>query len=164
MNLILTKTINRYPDICFVIPHAGAYLPIISDRVTSMSKMLCPEGDDRYLTSHMQNEPDNSMNGKSLTIASDLEQIENNQLKISSNLLPMVSEFPMGIFTQVSFTHHMEILRKTSSLDDRFFYIRECASGSWSKDVDNDGYIEYTFSYVKALPPGSRKYVRFSCH
>ncbi len=53
MNLILTKTINRYPDIGFVIPHAGAYLPIISDRVTFMSKMLCPEGDDRYLTSHM---------------------------------------------------------------------------------------------------------------
>ena len=45
MNLILTKTINRYPDIRFVIPHAGAYLPIISDRVASMSKMLCPEGD-----------------------------------------------------------------------------------------------------------------------
>ena len=44
MNLILTKTINRYPDIRFVIPHAGAYLPIISDRVASMSKMLCPDG------------------------------------------------------------------------------------------------------------------------
>ena len=45
MNLILTKTINKYPDIRFVIPHAGAYLPIISDRVASMSKMLCPDGD-----------------------------------------------------------------------------------------------------------------------
>ena len=44
MNLILTKTINKYPDIRFVIPHAGAYLPIISDRVASMSKMLCPDG------------------------------------------------------------------------------------------------------------------------
>ncbi len=44
MNLILTGTLNKYPDIRFVIPHAGAYLPIISDRVASMSKMLCPDG------------------------------------------------------------------------------------------------------------------------
>ena len=44
MNLILTKTITKYPDIRFVIPHAGAYLPIISDRVASMSKILCPDG------------------------------------------------------------------------------------------------------------------------
>lgn len=44
MNLILTGTLNKYPGIRFVIPHAGAYLPIISDRVASMSKMLCPDG------------------------------------------------------------------------------------------------------------------------
>ena len=44
MNLILTGTLNKYPKIRFVIPHAGAYLPIISDRVASMSKMLCPDG------------------------------------------------------------------------------------------------------------------------
>jgi len=44
MNLILTGTLNKYPDIRFIIPHAGAYLPIISDRVAPMSRILCPDG------------------------------------------------------------------------------------------------------------------------
>lgn len=44
MNLILTGTVKRYPKIRFIIPHAGAYLPALSDRVAPMSKMLIPEG------------------------------------------------------------------------------------------------------------------------
>lgn len=45
MNLILSRTLQKYPRIRFIIPHAGAYLPVLCDRVSSMSKMLIPDGD-----------------------------------------------------------------------------------------------------------------------
>jgi hypothetical protein len=48
---------------------------------------------------------------------------------------PTAAEFLMDAFTAISFTHHTEILSKTSSLKEHLFYIRECASGHWSKTV-----------------------------
>ena len=39
----------------------------------------------------------------------------------------------MEAFMGISFTHHMEILHKTKELDERLYYIRECATGHWSK-------------------------------
>lgn len=41
--------------------------------------------------------------------------------------------FPIESFTDISFSNHMEILHKAKSLDERAFYIRECALGRWSK-------------------------------
>lgn len=48
-------------------------------------------------------------------------------------------------FCSVAFTHHREILRKTTSLEERLFYIRKCASEFWQvkklvKALDNDMY------------------------
>ena len=40
----------------------------------------------------------------------------------------------MHCFLSVPFIHHYEILTKTSSLDERLFYIRQCATQFWSKD------------------------------
>ena len=85
-------------------------------------------------------------------MVSDLDQIENNQLKISRNRLPLVSDLPMEIFTQVSFTHHMVILRKTSNLDERLFYIRECAHGGWSKTALQAKLKEDLYHHQGALP------------
>lgn len=36
-------------------------------------------------------------------------------------------------FLSISFTHHMEILNKTKSLDQRLFYIRQTATYKWDK-------------------------------
>lgn len=36
-------------------------------------------------------------------------------------------------FMSISFTHHMEILNKTSSLEERLFYIRHTAAYKWDK-------------------------------
>ena len=47
---------------------------------------------------YLQNNLDNAADVKSLTMVSDLEQIENNQLKISRNRLPLFSELPICIF------------------------------------------------------------------
>ncbi len=45
VNLLLNRTLQKYPKIRFVIPHAGAFLPVLSDRLIPMSDMLFPEGD-----------------------------------------------------------------------------------------------------------------------
>lgn len=39
-NMILQGTIHRYPDIRFIIPHAGAFLPVLSDRLQALSGTL----------------------------------------------------------------------------------------------------------------------------
>lgn len=60
-------------------------------------------------------------------------------LKINENLLlsalkpQKIDIFNREDFLQISFSHHIEILNKTSSLDARLFYIHESATQFWSK-------------------------------
>ena len=42
VNLVIAGVPDRYPNIKWVVPHAGAYLPIICDRIAPMSEMLAP--------------------------------------------------------------------------------------------------------------------------
>lgn len=49
------------------------------------------------------------------------------------NRLPAAGDFKPDFFMEISFTHHMEILHKTKEIEERLFYIRECALGHWSK-------------------------------
>ena len=39
-NLILHGVIHRYQNVRFIVPHAGAYLPILSDRMASLPQVL----------------------------------------------------------------------------------------------------------------------------
>lgn len=70
---------------------------------------------------------------KSVAVAIELEPIDDASFFISKNRLPLATDFPAEAFVEISFTHHMEILHKTTDLDERLFYIRECALGHWSK-------------------------------
>ena len=45
------------------------------------------------------------------------------------------AEFPIDSFMAVGFTNHVEILSKIKDFDERLFYIRQCAHGSWTKDT-----------------------------
>ncbi|OKP83666.1 amidohydrolase [Paenibacillus sp. P32E] len=40
MNLILTGTLSRFPGITFIVPHAGAFLPILADRIAPALHMM----------------------------------------------------------------------------------------------------------------------------
>lgn len=40
VNMILNKTFRRYPGIRFIIPHAGAVLPILHDRLKGLSALM----------------------------------------------------------------------------------------------------------------------------
>ena len=57
----------------------------------------------------------------------------------------------MQAFTEIGFSHHMEILRKTSDLDERLFYIRECAAGHWSKSMLKARLKENLYNHKGAL-------------
>ncbi len=72
-------------------------------------------------------------NYKSTAVADDLLPIEVTSLNDTQNQLPMADDFNVDIFTDISFTHHIEILNKTIDLDERLFYIRECAKNHWNK-------------------------------
>ena len=37
-------------------------------------------------------------------------------------------------FLEVPFIHHYEILTKTSTIEERLFYIQQCATQFWTKD------------------------------
>ncbi len=39
-NLVLNGTVARHPDIAFIVPHAGAALPVIVDRINAFSHVL----------------------------------------------------------------------------------------------------------------------------
>ena len=101
---------------------------------------------------YLQVGTDYAINSKSIAAVSDLEQTGDGELSIVQNRLPMVSDFPIDAFTSISFTHHMEIIRKASSLEERLFYIRECASGHWSKTALRARLKEDLYNHQGTLP------------
>jgi predicted nuclease of restriction endonuclease-like (RecB) superfamily len=64
-------------------------------------------------------------------LASDL-QIDENQL-LSLIRQPLASELDWNDFVALPFSSHMEILRKTTTIEERIFYIHESVSRSWDK-------------------------------
>ena len=40
INMILHRVFQRYPDIRFIVPHAGAFLPILSDRLSGLPQVF----------------------------------------------------------------------------------------------------------------------------
>ncbi|MEU9607315.1 amidohydrolase family protein [Streptomyces sp. NPDC048057] len=43
VNLILNGTLDRYPDLSFILPHGGGFLPFIADRMAAFAGFLTPE-------------------------------------------------------------------------------------------------------------------------
>jgi len=44
VNMIMNRTLERYPDIKMVLPHAGAFLSVLPDRLTGRKKWFAPAG------------------------------------------------------------------------------------------------------------------------
>ena len=49
------------------------------------------------------------------------------------NRQPLAGEINWNEFISLGFTHHMEILSKTTEIKERIFYIHECATRAWDK-------------------------------
>lgn len=67
---------------------------------------------------------------KSLTAVSEIDT----QLLIPCES-PHKENFDVASFLGLGFTHHMIIVRKTKSLAERLFYIRQALVNKWSKEV-----------------------------
>lgn len=68
--------------------------------------------------------------GKSLTAVSEIDT----QLLFPCEI-PQKEDFDITSFLGLGFTHHMIIVRKTNSLAERLFYIRQALMNNWSKEV-----------------------------
>lgn len=55
-------------------------------------------------------------------------------------------------FMSISFTHHMEILNKTDSLEQRLFYIRQTAAYKWDKYQLREMLKQDLFHHQSSLP------------
>ena len=68
--------------------------------------------------------------GKSLTAVSEIDT----QLLIPCES-PQKENFDIVSFLGLGFTHHMIIVRKTNSLAERLFYIRQAFANKWNKEI-----------------------------
>ena len=55
------------------------------------------------------------------------------EMLLPANPAAMAANFNLDEFLSVSFTHHMEILNKTATAEERFFYIQAQSQILWDK-------------------------------
>lgn len=88
---------------------------------------------------------------------SDVEDCSPLASKIDTNVLirkcsPLASGISMDEFFGISFTHHMEIIRQTTSLEERAFYIHQTYLNHWSKYALRDHLKADDFHHRGMLP------------
>ncbi len=71
-------------------------------------------------------------------LAGDLQQTDNEDVLPSKELLslnrsPLANDLDWHDFLSISFTHHMEILFKTRTIEERAYYIHQAAILHWDK-------------------------------
>ena len=89
--------------------------------------------------------------------AGDLEMVVNEDA-IESNAIsminrpPLAGEMDINDFLGISFTHHNEILSKTSTLEERAFYIHKAATMKWDKYTLRDNLKADLFHHQSDIP------------
>ncbi len=64
---------------------------------------------------------------------SEEEHLINTPLLLDINRQPLAGDLDLLDFFELGFTHHIEILSKTKTLDERVFYIHQAAMMHWDK-------------------------------
>lgn len=93
---------------------------------------------------------DNEPNTNRQPVATELSE----QLAISSlQFIPSVFDIHTAHdFLSVSFTHHIEILNKTTTLDERLFYIHQTAAYKWDKYKLREVLKQDLYHHQSAMP------------
>lgn len=65
---------------------------------------------------------------------------------------PAAAEFDWNDFLSIGFSHHMEIIAKAKTLEERMFYIHECAVRYWSKYTLRDYLKADLYHHQGTLP------------
>jgi predicted nuclease of restriction endonuclease-like (RecB) superfamily len=81
----------------------------------------------------------------------DFEEIRTNML-LPSNSITVVSDLDLQEFLGLSFTHHIEILNKTTNIEERLFYIHHSIRNQWSKNTLRTMLKEDVYKKQGALP------------
>ena len=69
------------------------------------------------------------------SLVDDLSRVEEVvDIQTLSNRPMVLDDLDWSIFLSLSFSHHYEILIKTSSIEERVFYIRKAVENLWSKE------------------------------
>jgi predicted nuclease of restriction endonuclease-like (RecB) superfamily len=113
-----------------------------------------PPATDLKLTHQSNNKNTQSTEDKGIAnwspVATNLTVDEN--LLLSVIRRPPAGELNLVEFLQVGFSHHMEIINKTKSLNARLFYIHECATRFWSKYTLRDHLKADLYNKRGAMP------------
>ena len=78
-------------------------------------------------------------------------QIDENEMLVEIRQ-PLAGELDWSEFVQVPFTHHVLILRKRHSLEDRALFIHECAVFRWNKNQLTDYLNDKNYTARGTLP------------
>ena len=100
---------------------------------------------------YLQSLKENTINYNSVAVATELRKSKENLLS-QMDQITSIFHFSIEDFTAISFSHHVEILHKTKNLDERLFYIHECAIGKWSKTLLRTKLKEDFFNHKGVLP------------
>ena len=76
----------------------------------------------------------------------------NENLLLQQIRQPLADEIDWAEFLRVPFTHHVIILRKIKDLDERIFYIHQCATRAWSKYALRDFIAQSLYKNRGNLP------------
>ncbi|MCQ2215685.1 MAG: PDDEXK nuclease domain-containing protein [Bacteroidales bacterium] len=106
-----------------------------------------PAGTDLRLSSSLQ---DNRLDSIQYPMGTELRIDEYEML--SEIRQPMGDELNWSEFVQVPFSHHILILRKRESFEERSFFIHECAVQRWTKYQLEDYLNDKNFSSRANLP------------
>lgn len=106
-------------------------------------------------------------------MASDLQAIVNEDVEtgiiddtrlLRINRPPAATDLNVEEFLGISFSHHMEILNKTESLQERVFYIHQAVVNRWNKYQLRDNLKAKVYEHLGTLPnnfagtiPGARQ-------
>ena len=63
----------------------------------------------------------------------DFSKVVDYSLLFTPNRQPLAADLDINEFVSLGFTHHIEILTKTNSLDERLFYIHQAFINHWDK-------------------------------
>ncbi|MDO4512023.1 MAG: PDDEXK nuclease domain-containing protein [Bacteroidales bacterium] len=90
-------------------------------------------------------------------MAGELQNAENKDNIIKNDLLhlirqPMAGELDWHDFFSVSFSHHIEILSKTKTLEERVFYIHQAATLHWDKYTLRDNLKADLYHHQSQMP------------
>ena len=76
---------------------------------------------------------------------------------VAVNRQPTAGDLDWHEFFSLSFTHHMEILSKTKTLEERVFYIHQAATLHWDKYTLRDNLKADLFHHQSQMPSNFAK-------